>query len=413
MKRAPIRMVCSRLTSLGIMLVLGVVGGGPPTALPKVLVDPPPPCQETRAAQPFPSIRMELLIDRLTKPVGLVHAGDGSGRLFIVEQFGTIRVWQKGSLRSQPFLDLEDKVITGGEMGLLGLAFHPHFKENGRLFVNYNSKEGGKEGSLNTVIAEFRIGPDPTQTDPTSERTILEISQPYSNHKGGHLAFGPDGMLYIGMGDGGAGNDPHNHGQSTSTLLGKMLRIDVDKPEGGKAYGIPPDNPFVEQPKTRSEIWAYGLRNPWRYSFDALTGLLYAGDVGQNHREEIDVVRKGRNYGWRIMEGTICTPGVNPECEKSGLELPIVDYPRSEGTVVIGGYVYRGKAVSGLCGVYVYGDYGSGRIFGLRYDGRSVTAKQTLLETRRPITSFGEDEQRELYVVDHKGEVLKIVHVAP
>ena len=369
----------------------------------------PSACRDNPESGSFPRIRLEPIVRGLSEPVGLVSAGDGTGRLFIVEQSGTIRVWERGALRSQPFLELRDKVVTGYEMGLLGLAFHPKFRENGRLFVNYNSKAGG----LHTVIAELRVGPDATRADPASERTILEIPQPYSNHKGGHLAFGPDGMLYIGTGDGGAGNDPHDNGQSTGTLLGKMLRINVDKAEGGKAYGIPPDNPFVGQAKARQEIWAYGLRNPWRYSFDALTGLLYAGDVGQDHREEIDDVRKGRNYGWRIMEGTICTPGVNPVCDKSGLDLPIVDYPNSEGTVVIGGYVYRGKSLSGLCGVYVYGDYGNGRIFGLRYDGRSATANQTLLETRRRISSFGEDEQGELYVVDHKGDVLKIVPAAP
>ena len=366
-------------------------------------------CHDKGGSRNFPSIKLESIARGLSTPVGLVHAGDGTGRLFIVEQRGTIRVWEKGSLRSQLFLNLRNKVLTGGEMGLLGLAFHPKFRTNGRLFVNYNSQEG----ELRTVIAEFRVGPDGERVDPPTEWAILEIPQPYSNHKGGHLAFGPDGMLYIGTGDGGSGNDPHNNGQDTGTLLGKMLRIDVDKAEGGRAYGIPQDNPFVGQPKSRSEIWAYGLRNPWRYSFDALTGRLYAGDVGQNNREEIDVVRKGRNYGWRIMEGTICTPGVNPECEKSGLELPLVDYPRSEGSVVIGGYVYRGKAVSGLCGVYVYGDYGNGRIFGLRYDGRAVTVNQILLETRHSISSFGEDEQHELYVVDHKGEVLKIVPAGP
>jgi glucose/arabinose dehydrogenase len=192
-----------------------------------------------------------------------------------------------------------------------------------------------------------------------------------------------------------------------------MLRIDVDRSEAGKPYGIPPDNPFVGHADVSQEIWAFGFRNPWRYSFDALTGLLYVGDVGQDDREEIDVVRTGGNYGWRIMEGTICTPGVNRQCDRTGLELPIYDYPRSEGTVVIGGYVYRGKTVPELCGAYVYGDYGNGRIFGLRYDGRAVTAKQTLLETRRRISSFGEDEQHELYVVDHKGDVLKVVPANP
>jgi glucose/arabinose dehydrogenase len=345
----------------------------------------------------------------LTEPLGLVHAGDGSGRLFIVEQPGTIRIWEKRRVRAQPFLDLRDKVVTGYEMGLLGLAFHPKFSENGRLFVNYTSRAGG----LRTVIAEFRVGREPDTVDRASERVLMEVPQPFPNHKGGNLAFGPDGMLYIGLGDGGAGNDPHDHGQNTASLLGKVLRIDVDKPDGGLAYGVPQDNPFVGHADVRPEIWAYGFRNPWRYSFDALTGQLYVGDVGQDDREEIDVVQKGGNYGWRIMEGTICTPGVNRRCDRTGLELPVYDYPRSEGTVVIGGYVYRGKTVPELCGAYVYGDYGNGRIFGLRYDGRAVTAKQILLETRRRISSFGEDEQHELYVVDHQGEVLKVVPANP
>jgi len=401
----PRKVACPLFVLLIGSLFLGI---GPDASTRAAGVDPSV-CRDTSQSGNLPSMRLEPIAQGLSNPVGLVHAGDGTGRVFIVEQRGTIRVWEKGSLRSQLFLNLRNKVLAGGEMGLLGLAFHPRFKENGRLFVNYNSKEG----DLRTVIAEFRVGQDAARVDPATERAILEIPQPYSNHKGGHLAFGPDGMLYIGTGDGGSRNDPHDNGQSTDTLLGKMLRIDVDKVEGGRAYGIPQDNPFVGRPKMRPEIWAHGLRNPWRYSFDALTGLLYAGDVGQNEREEIDVVRKGRNYGWRIMEGTICAPGVNPECEKRGLELPIHDYPRSEGFVVIGGYVYRGKTLPGLCGVYVYGDYGNGLIFGLRYDGRSVTAKQTLLETQRRITSFGEDEQHELYVADHKGEVLKIVPATP
>jgi glucose/arabinose dehydrogenase len=237
----------------------------------------------------------------------------------------------------------------------------------------------------------------------------LTISQPYSNHNGGNLAFGKDGYLYIGMGDGGSANDPHGNGQNLVTLLGKMLRIDVDHTTEGKTYTIPPDNPFVGRKNAAPEIWAYGLRNPWRFSFDHATGLLYAGDVGQNAKEEIDVIRKGGNYGWNIMEGTICTPGVNRRCDRRGLELPIQDYPRSEGTVVIGGYVYRGHSLPNLCGTYLYGDFGNGRIFGLRYDGKSVTDAQRLLETGRPISSFGEDEQRELYLIDHGGEIFKIV----
>jgi glucose/arabinose dehydrogenase len=220
-------------------------------------------------------------------------------------------------------------------------------------------------------------------------------------------------MLYIGLGDGGSGNDPHNNAQDLGSLLGKMLRIDIDRTESSRPYAIPADNPFVGKAGARAEIWAYGLRNPWRYAFDPKTGLLYVGDVGQYDREEIDIVRKGKNYGWRIMEGTLCTPGVNPLCETTGLEPPLWEYPTSGGRVIIGGMVYRGTAIPGLCGTYVFGDYGSGTLVGLRPEGTSGLAHQTLLETHRMITSLGEDAQHELYVVDHEGEVLKIVCAAP
>jgi len=363
------------------------------------------PCELKGPSPSFPSIQLESVAGKLAEPLGLLHAGDGSGRVFIVEQQGTIRIFKKGRLSERSFLDIRDRVTSGGEKGLLGLAFHPKFSENRRLFVNYTSPTGG----LHTVISEFKIGDNPDAVDPKSERTLLTIPQPYSNHKGGNIVFGPDGYLYIGMGDGGSANDPHSNGQNLSTLLGKMLRIDVDQKEKDRAYGIPRDNPFIGQKNAAPEIWAYGLRNPWRYSFDPATRLLYVGDVGQKTREEIDVIQKGKNYGWNIMEGTICTPGVNPNCDKKGLELPIYDYPRSEGIAVIGGYVYRGRSIPNLCGAYVYGDYGNGRIWGLRYDGISVTEHRLLLESRRSISSFGEDEQHELYVVDHHGEVLKIV----
>ena len=307
----------------------------------------------------------------------------------------------------KPFLNIRDRVISGGEMGLLGLAFHPGFSQNGRLFVNYTSRSGG----LHTVISEFKISSRPNAADPESERILLTIDQPYSNHNGGAIVFGPDGALYIGTGDGGAGNDPHGNGQNLTTLLGKMLRIDVDQREADKPYGIPGDNPFIARRGAAKEVWAYGLRNPWRFSFDSLTGLLYAGDVGQAAREEIDVIQKGKNYGWNRMEGTLCTPGVNLKCNKRGLEPPIIDYPRSEGTVVIGGYVYRGRSIPSLCGVYLFSDFGNGRIFGLRYHEGKVKEHRRLLSTRRRISSLGEDEQHELYLLDYEGEVLKIVPV--
>jgi glucose/arabinose dehydrogenase len=364
-------------------------------------------CEEAASSQAFPAIRLERMTTGLSQPVGLVAPRDGSGRFFIVEQPGTIRIWEKGAVAGQPFLDLRDRVATGYEMGLLGLAFHPQFPQDPRFYVNYTTKSLSQ--GIRTKIAEFRLGKDSNVVDRATERILLDISQPYPNHKGGHLAFGPDGFLYIGLGDGGSGNDPRDNAQHLHTLLGKMLRIDVNDRQEALPYRIPPDNPFVGKVDARAEIWAYGLRNPWRYSFDAVTGQLYVGDVGQYDREEIDVIRKGGNYGWRRMEGSICTPGVNPSCDQTGLEPPIFDYPTRSGHVVIGGNVYRGTSIPGLCGAYLYGDYGSGNLFALRYDGRTVTAHTTLLETHRHITSFGEDQQHELYLVDYQGEILKII----
>ena len=363
------------------------------------------PCQPKSPTAPFPEVQLRPLAKGLKQPVGLYAPGDGRHLLFALEQPGVIRILKNGQQQPKAFLDIRDRVSSGGEKGLLGLAFHPGFKNNHRFFVNYTSASGG----LHTVISEFRLGTTPDVADPKSERRIMRIDQPYSNHNGGQIAFGPDGYLYIGTGDGGSGNDPHGNAQSLSTLLGKMLRIDIDGKSKDKAYAIPPDNPFTAQPGALPEIWAYGLRNPWRFSFDSVTGLLYAADVGQSDREEINIIRSGRNYGWNRMEGTICTPGVNPRCNRSGLELPILDYPRSQGTTVIGGHVYRGRAIAGLCGAYLYADYGSGRIWALRYDGRSVTHRGKLMEGTGPIVSFGEDESGELYVVSHRGKIHRII----
>jgi glucose/arabinose dehydrogenase len=361
-------------------------------------------CRTPDPAPPFPEVRLVPAFVGIKSPVGLYSAGDGSGRFFVVEQRGTIQIRKPGLAGVRTFLDIRDRVTSGGELGLLGLAFHPNFSENRRFFVNYTSRQGG----LHTVISEFRAGENSDEADARIERILLTIPQPYSNHNGGEIAFGPDGMLYIAMGDGGSKNDPLGNGQNLSTLLGKMLRIDVDHGGNGAGYDIPPDNPFLSRKGAAPEIWAYGLRNPWRFAFDPVTGWLYAGDVGQGAREEIDVIRKGGNYGWNVMEGTICTPGVNSKCKTSGLERPIFDYPRAEGTTVIGGRVYRGRAIPALCGAYVYGDFGRGRIWALRYDGTTVIEQQKLLDTDRSISAFGEDEQRELYVVDYAGEILKL-----
>ncbi len=341
------------------------------------------------------SLRLEPVVTRgLAQPVYVTHAGDGSGRLFVLEQAGRIRVVEDGRLRPEPFLDITDRVLAGGERGLLGLAFHPRFPANGRYFVNYTRRPDGA-----TVIAEFRAGRDAATPQP-AERVLLTVAQPYANHNGGMIAFGPDGYLYAGLGDGGAAGDPADRAQNPRELLGKMLRLDVD---GAQPYAIPADNPFAGG-GGRPEIWALGLRNPWRFSFDRATGALWAADVGQNAWEEIDVITRGGNYGWRLMEGAHCyRPRTG--CRQAGLELPVAEYAQESGRCSItGGYVYRGRRLPGLAGTYVYGDYCSGEIFGL-VDGR----QRVLLATGLAISSFGEDEAGELYVVDHRGGLHRLV----
>jgi glucose/arabinose dehydrogenase len=342
-------------------------------------------------------IALEPVVARgLSSPVFVTHAGDRRGRLFVVEQPGRIRIVTGGTLAAAPFLDIASRVLAGGERGLLGLAFHPDYTRNGRYFVNYTRRPDGA-----TVIAEYRVSTDASVSAP-DERVLLVIAQPYPNHNGGMIAFGGDGFLYIGMGDGGAGGDPQNRAQNRQELLGKMLRVDVNGPT---PYAIPADNPFAAG-GGRPEIWALGLRNPWRFSFDRQTRELYAGDVGQNAWEEIDVVRRGGNYGWRLMEGAHC---YNPaRCDRQGLELPIAEYATASGRCsVTGGYVYRGTALPALTGTYVYGDFCSGEIFALR-DG----TQRVLLPTRMAISSFGEDEAGEIYVVDHRGAVYRVIAAA-
>jgi glucose/arabinose dehydrogenase len=336
----------------------------------------------------------------LESPVYVTHAGDGSGRLFVVEQTGVILIIRAGRLLPRPFLDIRGRVIAGGEMGLLSVAFHPQYARNGRFFVNYTA-DGA---SLRTVIAEYRVSAADANVAEPAGRVLLEIAQPYRNHNGGLNLFGPDGMLYIGMGDGGSGGDPHNNGQRLDTLLGKLLRIDVD---GAAPYRVPPDNPFVGRSGARGEIWAYGLRNPWRFSFDRTTGRLFLADVGQNQWEEIDLIQKGGNYGWRTMEGAHC---FNPPdgCSRTGLILPIAEYGREGGCSITGGYVYRGGRIRDLVGRYLFGDYCSGTLWALRDDG-GRWVRESLLDTGLRISSFGEDQAGELYVVDHRGTVQQLV----
>lgn len=374
-------------------------GDPPPTDTPASTSTPEPTATPTLTAQLATSINLELVVEGLTSPVALTHAGDD--RLFVVEQRGTIQIIQAGQLLAQPFLDIQARVgDDANEQGLLGLAFHPTYAQNGRFFVDYTNNDG------HTVISEFRVTANPNQADSTSERILLTINQPYNNHNGGQIAFGPDGYLYIGTGDGGSQGDPHNHGQNLNSLLGKILRLDVDN---GEPYAIPPDNPYVAG-GGRLEIWHYGLRNPWRFSFDPLTQDLFIADVGQNSFEEINVYAaaapSGANFGWNIMEGWACYNNAN--CQTAGLIQPIAVYGRDEGCSVTGGYMYRGTANPALYGNYFFADFCFGTIWGLFPIGgvwnKTTVASQTLMQ----ITSFGEDVNGELYVLDRRGGIYRI-----
>ncbi len=352
------------------------------------------------------SLRLTQLAAGLTNPTDIQHAGDGTNRLFVVQQNGVIRILSSGVLRPAPFLDIRNRTVGSGERGLLGLAFPPGYSGKRYFYVNYTNLAG------DTVIARYRTTADPNVADPASETVLLTIVQPYANHNGGQLRFGPDGYLYVGMGDGGSGGDPQNNGQSRRTLLGKMLRLDVESDL--VRVLIPPDNPFVNDDAARPEIWAIGLRNPWRFSFDRATGDLWIADVGQNRAEEIDFQpassRGGENYGWNLMEGMQC---YRSGCNTTGLTLPVVEYVRSEGCSVTGGFVYRGRESPGLRGTYLYGDFCTGRIWGLRRQG-DLWNNRLLLASGLSISTFGEDEAGEILVADYGGAIYRIAGpVAP
>jgi glucose/arabinose dehydrogenase len=356
---------------------------------------------------------VEVAFPNLTfnQPVGITYAeGDVANRLFVVEQSGRIMVFENSANAStaKVFLDINDRVLFGGEQGLLGLAFHPNFKQNRFFYVDYVA-----DNPRRTVIARYVAKfSDPATADKDSEFVLIEINQPFSNHNGGQLAFGDDGFLYIGLGDGGGAGDPFGNAQNRSSLLGKILRIDVDSFSEGRTYGIPADNPYVGNVSGyREEIYAYGFRNPWRFSFDRATGTLWSCDVGQAQREEIDLVENGRNYGWNIMEGTLCySPSTG--CNQTGLELPVWDYGRDEGISVIGGFVYRGLTLTGLDGAYVYGDYGSGKIWALRFEGLGPFANTLLFDTNLNLASFGIDSDYELYFTAFDGKIYKLNQAA-
>lgn len=363
-----------------------------------------------RASEIIPGIRLETVAEGFEQPVYLATSHDGSGRLFVVEQAGVIRIVSPPGKPHVEFLDIRDRVDSGGEKGLLSVAFHPQFKVNRKLFVNYTTSS---KGQLWTHISEFKASPDGSSADPSSERVILKFRQPYANHNGGHVLFGPDGYLYIGNGDGGSANDPSNNGQRLDTLLGKVLRIDVDRREDDLLYAIPGDNPFVARTGARPEIYCYGMRNPWRMCFDRANGNLYAADVGQWKWEEVDVIEKGKNYGWRVMEGNHCNHVFDEHCDSAGLEKPVAEYGHDAGVSITGGYVYRGKKFPALDGIYFYADYGSGRVWGLRYDGGKIVAQRELLKGNLPCSSFGEDDDGEVYLVSHAGKIYRIQTEGP
>lgn len=335
------------------------------------------------------------------RPLYVTGAGDGSGRLFVVEQGGAISIVQDGEVLETPFLNIADKIArTGNEQGLLGLAFHPNYEENGYFYVNYTERRLG-----NTIVARYQVSDDPNVADADSENVLLEIEQPFPNHNGGHLLFGQDGYLYIGTGDGGAAGDPLLAGQNTQMLLGKILRIDVD---GGDPYGIPDDNPFADGVDGAPEVWAYGLRNPWRFSFDRETGDFYVGDVGQNTYEEVSFLpagESGANFGWNLLEGMHPYSGLPAPAE---VVMPFAEYAHNQGNSVTGGYVYRGSLIPELQGIYLYADFASGRMWYAFRDESGAWVNDVLIpRTNEVISSFGEDDDGELYLTSFNGTLLR------
>ncbi|GGN00033.1 glucose dehydrogenase [Dyadobacter beijingensis] len=342
-----------------------------------------------------------------SQPVDLVQAPGDSSHFFVVEQGGAIKVFSNAAnvSTSATFLDIKSKVRAGGERGLLGVAFHPDFKTNGYFFVNYTAGT-----PLKSVIARYKAT-SATQADASSEAVLLTFNQPYDNHNGGSMQFGKDGLLYIATGDGGSGGDPQNNAQNLKSHLGKILRVDVNGTTKGN-YSIPADNPYATGTTGNlPEIYAYGLRNPWRISFDTGSDKLFAGDVGQNEREEIDIIVKGGNYGWRLKEGIDCyNPSSN--CNADGLIDPVHDYNQDNGDrSITGGYVYRGTALPELAGKYIYGDYISGRIWALELDGNTRKSNTLIMEGKGAISSFGQDIKGEIYYLNYgEGKVMKVVN---
>jgi glucose/arabinose dehydrogenase len=390
--------------SLPAVVALAACGGSPSSPAPPSATPPTASCGAGSPVAGSPTLTARLVASGFRDPLDLQAAPGDRDRLYVVEQGGLIRIVSGGQVQSTAFLDISDRISSGGERGLLGLAFHPQFAANRRFFVNYTDRSG------DTHIAEFRAA-SADAADPASERTLLFVPQPYANHNGGGLAFDTSGRLLIGLGDGGAAGDPHGNGQRLDTLLGKILRIDVD---GGSPYAVPADNPFVARAGARPEIWAYGLRNPFRFSVDAPTGDLYIGDVGQNRVEEIDVGLGsrvgGENYGWNVLEGSRCYSPPKG-CDRTGLAAPVYEYDHPAGCSVIGGVVYRGCRMPDLAGSYFFGDFCTGLLRSFRLAGGQVADVRDWTSSLRGIdapTAFGRDADGEVYVVDYDGEVYRL-----
>ena len=387
----------SKIVALVVVALIALIIGV--TAFQSVISPPTPETHHEYSAKvAFPNLQFR-------DPVGIYAAGDQSNRLFVVEQAGVIKVFENNESvnAASIFLNISDRVTSGGELGLLGLAFPRQFNESEFFYVYYTT-----DNPLRSVVSRFSVSQtDKNKADVNSEKILLQVEQPFPNHKGGEISFGPDGYLYIGLGDGGGAGDPLGNGQNRSTLLGKILRIDVNSASVSLNYSIPRDNPFVGNNRGfREEIYAYGLRNPWRFSVDSVTGRLWVGDVGQDRIEEVDIVKSGGNYGWNIMEGRLCYSPPSG-CNQTGLSPPIWEYNHTLGDAVIGGFVYRGAVFPDLAGTYVYGDYGSGKIWGLRYDGTNSTNSE-LAATGVHITSFGLDQKGELYICASDGYVYRL-----
>lgn len=414
-------MMTGKLISRWPIALLAVVlqacggGGGGSDSTPPPVVNPPPveppPVEPPPVADPVIDLQQVYTQLDFTRPVAMLQAPGDDSRWFVVEQSGVVRVFDNDTAiaESSVFIDISDKVVSAGEAGLLGMAFHPDFAANGEAFLSYTGDPGGV---LTSFVSRFRALGGGQALDRGSEEILVQVVQDFGNHNGGNIAFGPDGFLYVGLGDGGSANDPNDRAQDTTNVLGAMLRIDVNT---GAPYGIPPGNPFGANPVCVQgfgaapcpEIFAYGLRNPWRWSFDSATGALWAGDVGQGSWEEVDVVDSSGNYGWPIREGAHCNAAIQPNCDATGLIDPFWEYDHGQGQSITGGFVYRGTQVANLSGYYVFGDFVSGRIWGIPVD--SSSAALLLAESGLPIASFAQDNTGELFIVDYSGGLYQIL----